>query len=487
MRKMQNIKNFIINVMEEWEVPGLVICIIKENELFFMDGFGYRNLKRSLPVDLNTLFCIGSITKSFTATAIGILVDRKILNWDDPIKKYLSEFKLQNLYASEYLTLRDLLSHKTGVSSNDDILFSNNKIKTREQVLDLLKHFNPNGEFRIKYCYNNFMYVILGYLIEKLIGITWEQFVTDNILIPLEMKNTYFLGIEANKTGNLSIPYYYNEESKGSLLPFPTDYYLHDDIAFMNPAGGIISCINDIYKWISLNLNGGGLNNKEVISQSSLHELYSPQVVISVPKLHKELSYEHYAMGWKVQFYKGNYLIRNGGHVRGYSAECNFMPQNRIGIGILCNRANVPIGQIISMYVYDTLLGQDITNWNERFKKMYADREEKEKKLIEDRYTRRKNDTAPSHLLSDFVGTYSNDCYGSIQIEENQGSLQIKIKKDYFQLNHFHYNVFEFFDNFGRRFEVNFNTDFNGNISVLLMKFEINSDPIVFLRISDDG
>lgn len=476
MKEIQKIRNFITNIMEEWQVPGLAICIIKGKKLYFNDSFGYRNLETRLSVDSDTLFYICSVTKSFTATSVGILVDRGVLNWDTPLKQYIPEFKLQDPYTSEYVTIGDLLSHQTGVPDYSNVLFTR-KIKTREEVLELLKYLNPTYKPRVKYLYNNFMYVILGYLIERLTNTTWEEFVTENILIPLEMRNTFFDGLETDKTKNISISY---KEEEGRTLVFPIDYYLRGDASFMNPAGGIISCIKDIQNWVLLNLNEGEIHNKKIISLSSLRELYLPRVVIRL-KVSEELSYEHSAFGWKVQIYKGNYLIRHGGHVKGYSAECNFMPQKDIGIVILCNLANVPVGQIISMYIYDVLLDQDITDWNERFKKMYKNRKENEKKLIEDRYSQRKGDTTPSHSLSDFVGVYTNECYKDIQIERDQGNLMIKIKDNYFSLKHFHYNVFEFFDNLGRRFEISFNTDFDGNISSLLMKF-INSIPVIFER-----
>ena len=472
---LKKIKEFIINVMEEWKVPGLSICILKNNTLFLKDGFGYSNLENKSIVSSNTLFRIGSITKSFTATAIGILVDRKMLSWDDPIRKYIPDFRIQGRDISKYITIRDLLSHQTQIPNYDNILFTN-EIKTRKNLLNLLKYLPPNQEPKTGFQYNNFMYVVLGYLIEKLTDGSWEQFITDNILIPLKMKNTYFSREDAYRTGSLSTPY---KEQSGILSPFPID---GDDISFMNPAGGLISCINDLYNWILLNLNEGKINNKEIISQSSIHEIHTPQVTFSTSKLPKEFSCECYAMGWRVLSYKGKTLIRHGGHVKGYSAEISFMPSENIGIAILCNRANVPVGQIISMYIYDILLGQGITNWDERFKKMYKDKEEKERRLIENRYRERKSKTTPTHPLSAFVGTYSNDCYGSVRIEEKKGNLVIKIKNDYFQLKHFHYNVFEFFDNLERRFEINFITDFKRVPSILLMKFKIDSEPVVFER-----
>ncbi len=476
MIEFEKIGKFINYIMRDWDIPGLSLGIIHEKNIVFSKGFGVTQVNKKTTVNEHTLFRIGSATKAFTATAIGILVDKKMLDWNDPIKKYLPEFQLSNTYASTHVTINDLLSHQSGIANYDNLLITS-VINNRKQIFDIIKYFKIKYENGTKFTYNNFMYAIIGLLVEKLTKLTWEEFVRENIFNPLGMLSTYASMDEISNLHKLAKPHYKNIKDETIHI----SKYFNGNYSFLNPAGGIISNTEDMEKWLLLNLNTD-IHNERIISKSSITNIHSPKILVSQMQPPNEFMYNLYGLGWHIRSYKGNILISHGGNVGNHSSEISFMPENDIGIIVLCNRGNVPITKIISMYVYDILLNKEITDWNSRFIKMYKYNEEKEKKQLEERRKQKIANTKPTNELHDYVGMFSNKCYGDIKIKKKKSEIMIWIKNVNYPLYHFHYNVFEFYDNSNRRIEVNFNLDFNGKISTLSIKFNEKEDIVIFNR-----
>ncbi|MEW5821759.1 MAG: serine hydrolase domain-containing protein, partial [Cyanobacteriota bacterium] len=301
--QLNGLDEYINETMADWNVPGMAIAIVKDGKAIYMKGFGYRDLDKKLEVTAETIFAIGSDSKAFTSAALGILVDEGKLDLDKPIKNYMPEFKLKKDYATDHVTPRDLLLHITGISRNDAIL--TNTPYNREELVSKLQYLKPFAEMRTKWRYNNFMYVTLGYLIEKITGKTWEEFVQEKILNPLDMKSTNFSVTESQKSDNYSLPYEVTE--KGSKV---INFANADSIG---PAGSINSNVVDMSKWLILNLNEGKYNDKQIVSEEMMEEIHTPQFFISDKIKFEGLYYDSYALAWGANNYKGHRLLRHDG------------------------------------------------------------------------------------------------------------------------------------------------------------------------------
>ena len=179
---------YIRRSMAEWKVPGLGIAIVKDAKVVLAAGFGVRGLGRPEPVDSLTIFAIGSVTKAFTATAIGMLADDRTLALDGPVTTYLPGFQLYDPYATREVTVRDLLSHRTGVSGGD-LLWTSGDL-TRDDIVSRPRLIPPAWGFRARWDYSNIMVVATGQVLAAVAGTTWDEFVWRRILVPLGMTST---------------------------------------------------------------------------------------------------------------------------------------------------------------------------------------------------------------------------------------------------------------------------------------------------------
>jgi CubicO group peptidase (beta-lactamase class C family) len=206
IKKLDGIDPVIEKILKDWNVPGCGIGIVYKDKLVYAKGFGYRDLGKKLPVTSQTLFQIASNTKLFTATAVGFIVEEGKLAWDKPVKTFVPQIQFYNDELNASVTIRDMLSHRTGISRHDLIWY--NSDFTRRELFDRVKYLEPSIPLRQGYLYNNLMYAASGQIIEILSGKTWEEFVTGRIFNPLEMKNSMFIVEEMLKHPDFMSPYY---------------------------------------------------------------------------------------------------------------------------------------------------------------------------------------------------------------------------------------------------------------------------------------
>ena len=232
--KFKKIKTFIDTVMKAWKVPGVAVGIMKGDKLVFAEGFGYRNIKEKLPVTTNTLFAIGSCTKAFTSASIGILVDEGKAEWDKPVKNYYPEFKMYDNFASEKMTFRDLVTHRSGLPRHD-LMWYGTKL-TRKEIVERLQYLEPNKDFRTNYQYQNLMVMTAGYIAGVINGTSWEDLVKEKIFKPLGMDNSNFSVLESQKSADYAKPYSTMKDDEIKEMAFM-------DISTIGPAGAINSNI----------------------------------------------------------------------------------------------------------------------------------------------------------------------------------------------------------------------------------------------------
>ncbi len=478
------IRETIERLRLEWRVPGTAVGIVHEGETILNEGFGLRDVAKGLPVTPETLFAVGSTTKAFVATALGILVDEGRLAWDTPVREYLPNFKLFDSFATERMTPRDLLTHRSGLPRHEKMWY--NSPASRAELVQRLRYLQPAYDFRTVWHYQNMMFVTAGYLVEVITGQTWENFTRERILKPLGMKATNFSVDDSEKFHDAARPYLIR---KGSDTPEEIPFYNLDNCG---PAGSINSNLNDFLTWLHVNLNEGKYANGVIVKPETLAEIHKPQMVIHDPA-YKKITGEDfltYALGWFVGTYRGHTIVRHSGGIDGFITQFGFLPAKKTGVVIFSNLNETSLPGVLMYTLLDHLLGLEPRDWNGRLRELNNEFEDGQEKAHEASWEARIKDTRPSHALADFVGVYEHPGYGLAQIEwadEGKTRLQVRLNNMPSPLTHYHYDVFELFNDLyedNRYIKLNFFTALDGTIGGFSAQLELTPgiEAIRFVR-----
>jgi len=477
--KLNGFDKTIEKILKDWNVPGCGIGIVVKDKLVFAKGYGYRDLEKKLPVTSNTLFQIASNTKLFTATAIGFLVEDGKLDWDKPIKRYVPQIQFYNDELNTNVTIRDMLSHRTGISRHDNIWYKSDF--TRQELFDRLKYLEPSIPLRQGYLYNNLMYAASGQIVEYLSGQTWEEFVRTKIFTPLNMSHSIFVVETMQKQSDFMTPYYEKRDTN-ILLPYP--FYTKQK--GLGPAGSIISNINDLSNWLIAQMNGGKFNNRQVVPNSIIKETMQPASLSgSVPDKYFENLNSIYGMGRGTSSYKGHYRTQHGGAIGGIYSNISFMPADSIGVIVFTNGAHAgQLPGIIANIVYDKLLSLGDTPWSERNLKDYLKNKETDKEARKKPDVDRVLNTKPSHALADYAGTYEDPAYGIMVITNKNDNLSFTFNNTTLPLYHYHYDRFVSPDDeIDGKWSLIFSADAQGSIQQV--KVSLDEKEVVFTKKAD--
>lgn len=474
--RLKGLDTFALKVLKDWHAAGVTIAVVEKGKVVYTGGFGFRDLDKKLPVTENTQFAIGSCTKAFTASILGMLQKDGVVDIDKPVRNYLPELKFQNEYTNDHATLRDMMCHRTGLPRHDLSWYAS--WATRIELLDRIQYMEPTAELRAKWQYNNFMFMAQGVVIEKLTGKSWEENMKEKILKPLGMDNTNVSTIDMEKSADHSLAFITKDSSIKSIP--------YRNIDAMGPAGSVNSCAKDMAKWLITWINGGKYNGNEIIPSSYVSEAMTVQMATGggVPGVeHPDIYFSGYGLGWGINSYRGHYRVEHGGGIDGFITTTGFFPSDSIGIFVSSNQGGV--SSTIRNFIADRMLKLPYRNWN----KYLLDAN---KKATASAKSVTKNDsighvfnTNPSHDLKNYSGTFSNPGYGSINITMKDGGLVSKFNSIDIRLDHYHYDQFNAVildpsleDQDPIRFS--FHTDVKGEISKLTVPFEAGVKDIEF-------
>jgi CubicO group peptidase (beta-lactamase class C family) len=479
----EDFENFVGQVMSEWKAPGIAIGIVKDGKPVYLKGFGYRDLAQKLPVTPKTLFCIASSTKSFTSTGLGILKDKGKVDWDSPIRECISWFRMKDLTANRSATIRDMLSHRTGLPAHTMMQFSIARQFNRSEIARRIQYLEPNIEFRTKWQYQNQMYQVATVAIEKLSGMTWEDFTRKNIFEPLGMIRSRFSRSnpyeENGKNGGDDDSSLYYKFDEDGVVEMPS---IDGILKEISGAGSIHSTVSDMCNWLIMNLESGMFNGTQVVSPNTLRELHTSQILIN-PELMPEILDHSYTLGWDSMIYRGHKLLNRPGGGFGTASQVAFLPSDGIGVVILGNVDTSICHFSIMLNVFDRLLGLEQIPWFERLGPF--EEGARNAKIQMGKSTKTPNpDAPPTNTLSDYTGEYENPGYGIITI-----TLETLEKKELFldfiektDLRHLNDNVFESFQLFTMQ-EFRFETGADSTISSIVSTMEPSVADIVFTRV----
>jgi CubicO group peptidase (beta-lactamase class C family) len=477
--RMQGFDDYVAQVMKAWDAPGIGVGIVVGDSLVFARGYGYRDYGQRLPYTPNTTQPIASNSKLFTAVAAGMLVDEGKLAFDQPIKRFVPSVRFYNDDLDREITLRDMLSHRTGVTRHDLIWYESPF--TREELWDRLRYLEPAAPIRTTFLYNNLMYTAVGSVIEKTSGQTWEQFVQRRILDPLDMKRTT-LTLEDNvKLPEHAVPY---SERRDTAVLYKQPFYTAERA--IAPAGAINSSVNDLSHWLVALMNGGRYRGRQVIPGSAVRETMTPTIAMPNSALESrgwgEALNAAYGMGRWTASYRGHLIAYHGGDLPGFHSQISTMPNDSVGVIVLVIGDHAqPLYNALTYNLYERLLGLSRTPWPERMNAIRLRNRAAGRQARALADAGRVPNTRPSHPLDDYVGEYESPAYGVLAIARRDSGLGFDLHGIRLPLSHFHYDRFDTPDDeqYGK-YSVNFRTNPMGEIDVA--ELSLDEASVTFAR-----
>ena len=474
-------------ILKDWKAAGFAVAVVEKDKIIYAEGFGYKDWEAKVPATANTQFAIGSCTKAFTASLIGLLVKDGKVDVDKPVTNYLPAIHFYNNDMNNNVTLRDMMSHRTGVSRYDYSWYYFPSA-SKDSLMQRLQYMEPSEPLRRKWQYNNFMYMLQGMVTEKLTGKSWEDNIREKIFEPLGMNNSNSSLAEWMKAKDLAIGYNVKKDSSINK----TDYY---NISGMAPAGSINSSVNDMAKWLTLWINGGKYKGKEILPAQYVTEAISSQMVIagSLPSTERPDMYlSNYGLGWFLTSYRGHYRVEHGGNINGFSASTSFFPTDSIGIVVLCNQNGSQVPAMVRNLLSDRLLGLTYRDWQTQSFSADTAAKAKINAASKTAVSTRKTNTNPSHSLKDYTGLYTSASKESFEISLKNDSMFLMAPIEKLYLRPYHYDVFTLMDKDDLKdaataynsdaLKIMFRMDEGGDIVSASMPLEGPEKPIVFIK-----
>ncbi len=484
-KRLAGLDTELAQLPEKWHAAGFAVAVVEKDRVIYARGFGYRNVEQRLPVTPNTHFAIGSCTKAFTCALLGLLREDKKLQFEDSPLKYIPELRFNKPEMNNLITIRDIMTHRTGLPRHDYswYLFPT---YSRDSLVKRIEHQEPFASVREKYYYNNFMFLLQGVIAERLTGKSWEENISQYFFEPLQMKHSTTVIDGLQKGADAATGYGLKNKTTIEKM----DYY---DIAGMGPAGSINSSVTEMANWIITWINGGRFNGKQILPESYVKEAISSHTVVNANPPDKEtpdILMGNYGYGWFISSYKGHYRVEHGGNIDGFSANVSFFPSDSMGIVVLTNQNGSVLPALVRNLIADRMLGLKQTDWNAYYFRRMEDAEKQQAAAKSAARAAQKKNTRPSHSLYEYTGTYHHPGYGTFNLTAERDSLFARTKHKTMWLRHYHYDVFIPYEkNKGKvdttasvNFRFNFITDEHGDIAAALIKLEPTVDALEFKR-----
>lgn len=483
--RLKGIEKDLEKVLKTFKAPGFGVAVVEKDKVVYAKGFGYSDYENKIPADENTLFAIGSCTKSFTSSILGMLEGDGDISLSNSPTEYIPGFSFINDEMNNSIKITDLMSHRTGLPRHDFSWYFFPG-ESKESMLGRVAYMDPFTGVREQWYYNNFMFLAQGVIAEKVSGKSWEDNVRDKIFKPLGMERSNLSIDELEASDNYAFGYALVDNKNIEKL----DYYRIDK---MSPAGSINSSVTEMANWVITWINGGKYKGEEVIPPGFYSQAISSQMVVGagLPSVDgPDMHFSNYGFAWFLASYKGHYRVEHGGNIDGFSASTSFFPSDSIGIIVLVNQNGSAVPGIVRNIIADRMLDVHQTDWT----KLQKDRMDKAIKAaeeaIESSESAQKTGTSISHEIIDYTGIYSHKGYGEFSIEVSGDSLYALMPLSNYYLRHYHYDIFEPLEVDGAKVDTNavmdlkfnFETSSTGDISGLSIKIEPTLDPVFFKR-----
>lgn len=470
-RRLDGFDAYMQKVVKDWNVPGIGVAVIAKDQVIFAKGYGYRDYGQKLPFTARTVVPIASNTKLFTATAAGLLVEEGKLEWDKPVRQFVPGIQFYNDELNATVTIRDMLSHRTGITRHDTIWYKSDF--TRKELYERLKYLEPSQPLRQTFLYNNMMYAGAGYVIELLSGRRWEDFLRERLLGPLGMTSTVFSIADLQKAPEHGVPY---TERRDSFEIYSIPYY--SEAEGIGPAGSMNSNLEDMSRWVIAQLNEGKVDGKPVVPPAVIKATMAPALSLPNAALEArgwgEVLNVAYGTGRSIASYRGHLVSYHGGDINGFHSQVFVAPYDMVGVVVLVIGDHAaPLYNVVAYDAYERMLGLDLTPWSERQLAIRLKGKEAGKQARAKAGAGRVEGTRPSHALDDYIGEFEHPAYGVVTIAKQGDGLQFDFHKIKLPLAHFHYDRFDTPDDEqDGQWSVNFGTSPQGEVDRALISLD---------------
>ena len=432
-KRLKGLDSELEKVLKKLEEPGFAVAIVENDQILYSKGFGYRDYENKIKVDSNTLFAIGSATKSFTSSLLGVLREDEKLDFEDSPIDHINELRFYNSQMNDVISIRDMMSHRTGLPRHDASWYFFPTF-SKDSLVSRVKHHKPFTSVRNQWWYNNFMFMLQGVVAERITNKTWSENIKEMIFDPLGMTRSNTSIAELENSENAAFGY--SQDFK------KMDYY---KIAGMGPAGSINSSVNEMSKWLITWINKGEYKGRKILPPNYTEEAISSQSVV-VANLPDEdnpgLHLTNYGYGWFLSSYKGHYRVEHGGNIDGFSTSAAFYPSDKVGIIVLSNQNASNTPSIVRNIISDRMLDVKKTDWLKYHFDKLKEAELIQKELDKNEDSDKIKGTNPSRSMNEYQGEYTNLGYGTFDISMKNDSLFMKIPNKTFWLSHHHYDTF---------------------------------------------
>jgi CubicO group peptidase (beta-lactamase class C family) len=414
--------------MTAFDVPGLGLAVVKDGEVLLARGFGVKRAGGADRVGPDTLFGIASNTKAFTATALGLLVEKGKIEWDAGVLEYLPSFQLSDPVVTREITVRDLLVHRSGLGLGaGDLLLWPPSLYTRKDIVRRLRFIPLATSFRSAYAYDNVLYLVAGEVIEAASGLAWEDFVREEIFVPIGMTRSRVRHPETREGLDIAEPHAAVEGSLRVVPPAENDN--------INPAGGILSSAADMAKWTIVQLGEGRLpSGSRLFSEATAKELQTLVTPMPSPSLPAELAdqkmnFRGYALGFQVHDYRGRKVVTHTGGLSGYVSKLTMIPGLELGVVVLTNQESGEAFNAITYSLLDHFLGVPQTDWVGAYLKVRERGRTRSVAAAKKIADARNAASRPSLDQKAYAGSYRDAWYGDIGISLEDGGLVMRFGK----------------------------------------------------------
>ncbi len=483
---LEGLRSYIEAEMPSWSCPGVAVAVVRGSEVIHQTVLGHRDLEANLPLTVNTRFPLASVTKSFAAMSLALLVDEGKLSWDTPLREYMPEFVLKDEYATQHVAARDILSHRTGLPRHD--LSAWRLDLPPGEFVKRLRHLEFSASFREKFQYNNLMYYSVAHLVATLTGVKWETFVRERIFQPLGMASSNFRPEPPEPGQPLAKGYRVERDDQGVAERYvEAPLGSHTELS-PGAAGALFSTLADLTRWLEVHVNEGIAGGNRLVSTGNLKEMQSPHTIIPSSGVSEVLfgdSILTYGLGWMIEPYRGRTLVHHGGNVEGHSLIVGFVPSEKLGVVVLCNVAATFLRDALLYEALDRALGNEPNDWSGKFHSLADPLLAGQARSKTTSAAERVAGAPPSRPLEEFVGEFTSAGYPDLSIRLANDKLEACTvgSLPYTPLTHYHYDVFEWdLVDWDLRMKLRFLTSDTGEIDSVSVPIEPAVPNIVFTR-----
>jgi len=433
---------WVARTLKTFQVPGMGVAVVKDGKVVLAQGYGVRTLGEPTPADANTLFQIASNSKAFTTASLAMLVDQGRLHWDDKVTEYLPWFQLSDPYVTRELTVRDLVTHRSGLGLGAGDLLWLGSTYTRDQVLHRIRYARVASSFRSKFAYDNVLYAAAGEVIRAITDSSWSEYVTAHILRPLDMTGA--------TTDITAVPAGADLASPHGVVHGTLQIVPRDTVSSIAPAGAIVASVNDMAKWMIVQLDSGRVGDHRLWSAARTRDMWSGNTILPIGNAPPELPAYHmdfaeYGLGWFLYDYRGHKMVTHTGGLAGMTSRVMLFPAQKLGIVVLTNGES-PAFDAVALHIADGYLGFTPTDWIGGFAALLQKAHERAAQVEASASTSRDSASGPSLPLAKYAGRYRDKMYGDATIALVNGTLVLSFSHspDFTgPLEHWQYDTFK--------------------------------------------